>query len=178
MPRSLQDLHFRRGTSDDALRLSVLATQVFLDTYATNGINTDLAKEAIQVYAPAVFTERLSDPAVVIMLAEHNDHLIGFSDCTFASCCPVSSIGGLELFRLYVLAPFQGRGIGRQLMVRAEQLAEEHRAPALWLTAWAGNSAARAFYAHLGCEDVGTTTYVIEGQAYENRVLVKRLACD
>ena len=46
----------------------------------------------------------------------------------------------------------------------------------LWLTAWAGNSNALAFYKTLGYEDVGSTLYVIEGKGYENRVLCKRLA--
>lgn len=32
---------FRRATPDDALCLSVLATQVFLDTYATGGVSVE-----------------------------------------------------------------------------------------------------------------------------------------
>jgi hypothetical protein len=38
-------------------------------------------------------------------------------------------------------------------------------APLLWLTAWLGNSTARAFYLAQGYEDVGTTSYVFERQA-------------
>jgi ribosomal protein S18 acetylase RimI-like enzyme len=44
----------------------------------------------------------------------------------------------------------------------------------VWLTAWVGNAAALRFYRAVGYDDVGTTHYVIEGKAYENRVFVKQ----
>lgn len=46
----------------------------------------------------------------------------------------------------------------------------------LWLTAWSGNTRARAFYRALGYVDVGGTTYAFEGNSYANRVLVKEVA--
>ena len=52
----------RSGTPEDALCLGVLATQVFLDTYATNGIRSDLAREALSVYSQETFAARLADP--------------------------------------------------------------------------------------------------------------------
>ncbi len=45
--------HLRTGVPDDALCIGVLATQVFLDTYATSGIRPDLAYEN-RVFAKAV----------------------------------------------------------------------------------------------------------------------------
>ena len=37
----------RRGRENDALCVSVLATQVFLETYAGGGIRPDLAREVL-----------------------------------------------------------------------------------------------------------------------------------
>lgn len=165
----------RRAVGADALVLSVLATQVFLDTYATNGIDADLASEATRVYARSAFEARLGDPQVDITVAEAAGRAIGLLDVSCDSPCPVAGVVGPEVLRLYVQAPFQRRGVGRALLERAEARARELKTPSLWLTAWVGNAAALLFYARLGYKSVGVTPYVIEGKAYLNQVLAKSL---
>jgi len=61
-------------------------------------------------------------------------------------------------------------------MTLAEERVQSAGHKAIWLTAWAGNLAARNFYLRLGFKDVGSTQYIIEGKEYENRILVKDLA--
>jgi len=172
------DFIYRPATPGDALCLSVLATQVFLDTYATSGINTDLAREASRVYSLAAFERRLRDPNVEITVAQHGEWLVGFMDLAFDTVCPVPAINGIEVLRLYVQAPFQGCGIGRRLMAMAERKAQERVAAHVWLTAWVGNARALKVYPALGYRDVGATQYVIERKAYENRVFAKSMAAE
>jgi ribosomal protein S18 acetylase RimI-like enzyme len=171
-------LHYRPAQATDALTLSVLAMQVFLDTYATAGINADLAREATTVYALEVFQQRLASKEVEIILATQDDRLIGFVDLDSATQCPVMGAGAqdLEVFRLYVQRPFLRQGVGRRLMQEAERVASLRHRECLWLTAWAGNTRALCFYQAMGYTDVGSTEYVIEGKGYENRVLRKRMA--
>jgi ribosomal protein S18 acetylase RimI-like enzyme len=165
----------RRATAADASVLSALATQVFLDTYATRGISPELAREAVTVYAPAVFTQRLRGASVDLWLATSGGYAVGFVDVAFDTTCPVPGVMGAEVFRLYVQRPFLRQGVGRSLLAAAEALAPGRGAGDVWLTAWVGNARALAFYRAQGYRDVGTTEYVIEGTGYENRVLCKRL---
>ncbi|HZZ91004.1 MAG TPA: GNAT family N-acetyltransferase [Usitatibacter sp.] len=167
----------RSATSADALCLGVLATQVFLDTYATEGIRADLAREVLANYSVGAFAGRLADPSHNLLLAEREGHLIGFSDLVFGTACPVAvDVPAAEVDMLYVQLPFQGRGVGRMLLSRTEMLAREQGAAASWLSAWVGNTRALAFYAAMGYADMGAMNHVIEGQEYENRVLLKELA--
>lgn len=165
----------RPATALDILSLSALGTQVFLDTYATHGITADLAKEAITVYAPEVFDQRLRDASVDLLLATVNGYAVGFVDVGFATTCPVPGVAGAEVFRLYVQRPFLRQGVGRRLLTEAEALALRRGANGIWLTAWVGNERALAFYRAQGYRDVGATAYVIKDTGYENRVLCKRL---
>ena len=103
---------YRRATVADALTLSSLAKQVFLDTYATQGISTALAKEADTVYSAPVFEGRLRDASVELVLSTAGDHTVGFVDIAFATSCPVPGVHGAEVFRLYVQRPFLRRGLG------------------------------------------------------------------
>lgn len=165
----------RRGLPDDATTLGVLATQVFLDTYATQGVSADLAHEALSVYSPAALLARLTDPTVELTVVERHGHLVGFLDLALQSTCPAPDVTGIEVLRLYIQAPFQRQGLGHRLLHRADARARELGRPCVWLTAWSGNAGALAFYARAGYTDVGTTQYTIQGRQYENRVFAKRL---
>lgn len=167
---------FREGHAGDALCLGVLATQVFLETYATSGIRPDLAREALAVYAVDRFRERLARCETRFLLAERQGHLLGFAETVAGGDAPRPELSaGVELTRLYVLRCAQRMGIGRELLQRTEAFAAGCGAPVLWLTAWEGNTNAIAFYLAQGLQDVGRATYRIEGQDYENRIFAKSL---
>ena len=172
---TITGLAYRPGVPGDELCISVLAMQVFLDTYATKGISPDLAREALGVYSMDVFGARLRNPDVRMFIVEVDRHLVGFIDLSLNSPCPTRELEGLEVLRLYVQAPFQHRGIGQALLRISEDVAVEYGKDHIWLTAWVGNQRALAFYPAAGYKDAGTTQYAIEGQVFENRVFVKRL---
>ena len=170
-------LSFRAGESADALTVSALATQVFLDTYAPEGIRPDIAREVFAVCSQAAFGERLLARDRVFILAEQSGHLVGFGELSVGPALPVPGmeLRGAELIRLYVQPAHQGHRIGAQLLQRAEAHSKAAGTGLMWLTAWAGNHRALAFYKAQGYLDTGATPYVFEGRSYENRVLVRRL---
>lgn len=169
-------VEFRVAQPADALCIGVLAIQVFLDTYATDGIRPDLAREAMQTYDPSVFDALIRIPSREFLLAERNGHLCAFCEYGDSAQPPQPALtAGTELFRLYVGRHSQRQGIGVALLRRAEAYAAGLGKPFLWLTAWSGNANARAFYLAQGYADVGTAEHVFEGRAYENRVYRKML---
>jgi GNAT superfamily N-acetyltransferase len=168
---------FRLGERDDAVTVSALATQVFLDTYAPDGVRPDVAREVLAVCSRDAFAARLSDGGRVFVLAERGDHLLGFAELSLEqSTAPGTDLRGTELVRLYVQPAAQGRHLGRALLRDVEARSRAVAAGVLWLTAWAGNRRALAFYTANGYRDVGSTAYAFEGRSYENRVLVKHWA--
>jgi len=132
----------RAATPADAAALAMLAVQVFLDTYATEGVRADLAEEALAEYSVAAFARRLAEPQRRWVLAEHpgpagepaaGPGLLGFAECLAAPQPlpeglawpaapgqPALTQGG-ELVRLYLQPRWQRQGLGRQLLRAAEQ---------------------------------------------------------
>jgi ribosomal protein S18 acetylase RimI-like enzyme len=74
-----------------------------------------------------------------------------------------------------VQRPFLGKGLGKELLARAEALARAEGAEILWLSAWTGNAHALRFYEGRGYRDVGGSVYTFEEDTYETRVFLKRL---
>jgi GNAT superfamily N-acetyltransferase len=169
---------FRVAAPSDALCIGVLATQVFLDTYATDGIREALAREVREKLSTEAVSALLADPHVTFVVAEHAGHLVAFAELARGTAqALVPAEGAVELKRLYVQEGFTGRGVGTALLRRAEALAAKQGAARLWLTAWIGNARARAFYARRGYRELGSTVYVFQGEQYENRVFSREL-CD
>ena len=174
MPKAA--LRVRPGTADDALNIAALATQVFLDTYATEGVFRHLALEAFTEYSVEAFNARLKEPERRFVVAEVAGGLIGFAEVlALPQSAPVGSVSGAQLVRLYVQPQAQGSGVGRALIEAAETLTTSQSLEALWLTAWEHNDRALAFYARVGYEDLGPSTYTCVGETYGTRVLAKRL---
>jgi GNAT superfamily N-acetyltransferase len=175
-PDGSNAITFRPARSDDALCLGVLSTQVFLDTYATQGIRPAIAREVLALHSVAVYEALLADAGVTILVAECAGHLVGFSQVGNGVCNKqLPSAAASELKRLYVQERFAGRGVGRDLLRHAEKSAAALGADLLWLQAWDGNTRALQFYPRCGYEDLGGTVYTIEGEDFPNRLFGKRV---
>ncbi len=172
-------LCLRLATAADVPCLSALATQVFLETYATSGIRLALAREAESQFSPGAFEARLRQSSNRVVLAERSDHLVAFAELALgARHGLVPSGSAAELSRLYVQSPFLRQGVGRRLLGQAEALALTEGASTLWLTAWVGNQRALAFYASQGYKPLGSTEYTFEGESFENRLFAKALPAE
>lgn len=166
----------RAAVANDALCLGVLATQVWLDTYATEGIRPPIAREVLASFSTERFAQWLADPSVRVQVAEHAGHLVGFNQLHLSATHELAPAGRqCELYRLYVQEAFTRCGIGRALLRSAEMLAAQQGADVLWLTPWVHNRRALAFYAACGYDDHGLTWFRFEGESHENRVLAKPL---
>jgi GNAT superfamily N-acetyltransferase len=170
------DILLRPAVAGDALCLGVLAIQVFLDTYAPEGIHPPLAREALATGSIEGFAAQLADPGLSIVVAERADALVGFALIRHdARHEQVADPRAAELDRLYVQEPFTGRGVGRALLRAAEDVAAARGATTLWLTAYSGNARALAFYPRCGYAFAGHTVYVIEGRDFPNHLFARPL---
>jgi diamine N-acetyltransferase len=148
--------------------------QVFLDTYATQGIRPAIAREALSSYSERVFALATGSSDTGLCVAEHNGHLVGFAQVTFNASHQLAPPGiQAELLRLYVQEPFTGKHVGTRLLAQAEHMAAEAGATVLWLTPWVHNHRAIEFYLRRGYEDFGLTHFIFESESHENRVVAK-----
>ncbi len=158
----------RHAVEADCMSLTALSIQVWLHTYATEGVSDDLAREVLSTFTPAYFREIIADPDYRLFVKVDGDNLLGYILLDLDSRCEENNFGGIAVDTLYVQEHFHGRGIGRALLGHAIDSVGAR----LWLTAWAGNIQALAFYRAYGFVDIGTAWHVFEDQKYENRILV------
>jgi ribosomal protein S18 acetylase RimI-like enzyme len=158
----------RPALASDARQLAALATQVWLDTYALDGIEPALADYVLSEFTPQQFVGMAADPTRRLFVAVEGKALLGYIHLLLDSPCPAGMGGRLEVGTLYVSRHWHGRGIGRGLLDAAKAAAATLGESALWLKAWHRNEAALAFYDALGWQRIGETDFVLDGQAHKN----------
>jgi ribosomal protein S18 acetylase RimI-like enzyme len=164
----------RNARDSDAARIAVLATQVWLHTYATEGISAGIAEYTRSELTPDKYLAIQNDALAHIWVAERGAHLIGFAVLNMGVPCPTSASTLAELQTLYVQAHFVGKDVGRQLLSVAEKRAFDLAGMPLWLTVNAQNAQAIGFYMHQGYTKQGTIDFVLGNQRHENQVLIGR----
>ena len=152
--------------------MAVLATHVWLHTYATDGINDLVAQYVLSRLTPEKYSHALSESGVYFFVAENDRNLIGFAAVELGIPCPTGANSSAELRTLYVQEHHVGQGVGKALLRRAESAAREYSGCALWLAVNAKNARAVAFYARQGYSKVGTTYFVLGEERHENHVLL------
>ena len=171
-----REIIVRDATPEDALCIGVLGMQVFLDTYATEGIRSAIASEALQAFAPQAIMRLLALPGIAVLVAECNEHLVGFAQVKLNTPhAMIATANVAELQRLYIQERFTGLGIGYRLLQAAEQRAALEGAALLWATVWDGNERALAFYPRRGYALLGAPTYTFQGETHGNRLFGKTL---
>lgn len=158
----------RRARADDAARLAALAQWVWLDSYATDGVENRFLPYIAASFTPAEFERLIADPQQAVWLLEEGAALQGFAQLRRSVPAPVQTASSIELERLYVAPPCTGRRLGPQLLRAAR---ETWPGEGLWLSVWAGNDGAQRFYAREGGQDIGHTDFMLDGQPISNRVI-------
>jgi hypothetical protein len=75
--------HIRPAQPEDAKALAVLATQVWLHTYATEGVTVEIAEYVLSELRPEKFIATLNDPSRHVFVAEQERSLLGLAVVRF-----------------------------------------------------------------------------------------------
>jgi len=157
----------RKANPTDCLNLAALSLQVWLHTYAINGLREQISQYALSTFTEGHFNELLRLDSYDILVYEEDDRLFGVVVVDLESTFNGSVDSGYEVVNLYVSQHAQGRGIGSKLLKEIECL---HGLP-FWLSTWVENHAAIEFYKKLGFCIIGELDFNLQGELHRNYVL-------
>lgn len=161
---------YRDAGPADATTLSALSRSAFTETFGHLYRPEDLAV-FLETLAPSCWAAQLADPGFRIRLAEDDGVAAGFAKLGPPSLPFDPRAPSAELRQLYVLDPWQGRGVAATLMDWAIATARDDGASDLYLSVFVDNARAKRFYARYGFERVGTYAFMVGTQADEDDVM-------
>lgn len=154
----------RDACEKDCLNLTALSIDVWLDTYARQGISNEHADYVLSTFSAACFREVIANPCYRLLLCEEDGALQGYVLVNLDSRYQREEYG-FEIEKLYVLEQCKGRGIGKRLLEQVDKSIGTN----YWLYTWVEN-ASNTFYQHLGLSLVGQLSFEFAGQTVVNNV--------
>jgi ribosomal protein S18 acetylase RimI-like enzyme len=166
----------RVANIEDTKNIAVLKQQVWIATYAVDGIRNEFSNYALRAFTPKNIRSTIQDKNRIILIAENNNHLVGHVEIALNEKCPVELENDCpEIAVLYVLERFMGKGIGKMLLHEAIEKIKELGYKSTWLTVYHKNHKALEFYQRNHFIPIGFTNFVMDGNRYENKVMILEL---
>ncbi|CAG9936376.1 unnamed protein product [Clonostachys rosea f. rosea IK726] len=173
----LPNLQLRHGKAEDAIDISALGSRVFTHSFSALMPSEDLKIYLSQSYSATSIAAELDDPAVTFIVATEGDAILGFAQLKRDSSerCIDNLDNKIQLQRLYVSERHQGLGIGKQLLLKAEEEAALMGFKNIWLASWELNPNAERLYNRSGYVKHGEMTFKLGNTMLKDWVMVKPL---
>lgn len=166
----MSDPVYRDATSADAPVMADIGPRSFVETFGHLYTKENL-DAFLENHSEANWRGELEDPRFTVRIAELNGEAVGFAKLGPPSL-PFDPRGpSAELRQLYVLGPWQGKGIAHDLMRWAIDHSKSEGAKDLYLSVFVDNHRARRFYERYGFTFVGTYAFMVGTHADEDHVM-------
>jgi ribosomal protein S18 acetylase RimI-like enzyme len=157
---------------EHAPELAALAARTFRAAYGSILPEMDLARYEGEVFGEERVRAEIADPRIRLRVARCGDTLCGYTRLEVtAKPAEIGSTRPIELVRLYVDEPWQGRGVGRALLEEALDHVQGY--DACWLRVWVGNKRAIDLYRRYQFEVVAEGPYAV-GDTVETVLIMLR----
>lgn len=171
----MENISIRKSDLGDVSNLTVLKQQVWIATYAVEGIRTEFSDYVLSEFTTENIRKSIQDSNKLIYIAEIDKHIIGCVEIDFNAKCPVETKTGPEIAVLYILERFIGMGIGKILLDKSILFCKEMDFKTVWLTVYYKNERAINFYVKNRFKEAGNTYFEMGGNRYENKVMVRKI---
>ena len=156
-------LTVRDAVPGDLSALVALSRKTFTDKFGHLYHPEDLGAFLEEFHGTAAYAAWLADPGNLIRVAETEAGALA----AYLLCSPLSlpaenaRPGAVDLKRLYVDTPLQGRGLGSRFVDKALAWARAQGAPEIYLSVYSENDGAQRLYARYGWEKVGAFIFPV-----------------
>lgn len=171
------DIQIRPCTPQDGAALALIGQATFLDTYADVLPGANIIAHCQSAHSAALYAQWLADPAFQLWIAElqPGGAPVGFMVVARPDLPMEVTETDLEIKRIYLLSKFQGNGVGRALIDAALAHGAAKGASRLLLGVYTKNFPAISFYERSKFAVVGSRTFHVGGQDYDDHIMGRTL---
>ena len=132
---------------DDLILLQKLSKRTFYEAFSSGNTEENMARYLEEGFSLDKLSRELKDENTSFYFVKSANEVIGYMKLNAGPAqTELQKEDSFELERIYVLKDYQGKGIGRQLLDKAIQMAREKKASYIWLGVWEENKSAIQFY--------------------------------
>lgn len=152
-----KEVVLKRVILSELEQLQSIAQTTFLQAFEADNDADDMKAYIEEAFSLTQLKKELEHPESRFFFAVHKNKVIGYLKVNWGTAQTEHQLNdALEIQRVYLLADFHGKKIGRLLMDKALEIAKEQKLTNIWLGVWEENSKAIRLYKKYGFEVYGT----------------------
>lgn len=169
-------LTIRQATTSDVRIISALGITTCYEAYFELDPSPDLADYCVNFFSLEQIRSEIEDANSTFFIAELGGKAVGYAKLREGKKieCLLGK-NAIEVQRIYILEKMKGKRIGKALMEKCFEIAQEKSYETIWLGVWDKNLKAIKFYEKLGMENVGLTDFSDGKNEFINLVFAKEL---
>lgn len=161
---------FRTASIEDAPALAALGRETFIETFGHLYQPDDLAAFLVS-HDEERWREQLAADDFAVRIVEGDGKAVAYAKLGPPSLPFEVSAPSIELRQFYVLRPWQGTSIARELMDWVLAEARRRGAEELYLSVFVDNRRARRFYERYGFTFVAPYAFMVGNHADEDHIM-------
>ncbi|WP_405411413.1 GNAT family N-acetyltransferase [Maribacter sp. Asnod1-A12] len=156
------ELKYKLCSLKDLEELRLISEQTFVTAFEKDNDPIDFKNYIDKAFAIEKIKGELLNKNSNFYFAYHNSKVIGYFKLNVGDAqTDLKTEESIELERIYVLADYQGNGLGKHILDYIKGLALSKSKKKLWLGVWEHNTAAIRFYQRQGFVKFDTHPYYI-----------------
>ncbi|WKV13599.1 GNAT family N-acetyltransferase [Marivirga harenae] len=170
----MKSLSLRKVNLNDKIALQKISKQTFLETYSAGNTEDDMSRYLEEEFSLEKLVSQLSNQNSEFYFACLGSVIVGYLKINVAEAqTEMKNENTLEIQRIYVLADYQGKRIGKLLYKKAIEIAQQKEVDFLWLGVWEKNPKAIRFYEQLGFKAFDKHTFIV-GEDVQTDIMMKK----
>jgi len=170
------EIKIRKALLSDLYNLAVLKQQVWISTYATDGLNDEFSRYVLSEYSVESVKKSIESTHSLTLVAIYNDNLVGCVEILLSPKSPTDNVEPcIEITTLYILEKFQSRGIGKKLLDESMKVIKGLNHQKIWLSVYYGNEKAIDFYKRQNFSHIGEIDFQLGEEKYKNYLMIRTI---
>jgi diamine N-acetyltransferase len=164
----------RKAKAGDAQLIADMSRQTFYDSFAAANTKEDMDKFMSEQFSRELLMNEVVNKDGLFFIAYDMDEPIGYVRMRDGEYHSVfNGLSSIEIVRIYAVQPAIGKGVGRALIEKCIETANELNRKIIWLGVWEHNQRAIDFYTKWGFEKFGEHDFVL-GKDVQTDWLMKK----
>jgi ribosomal protein S18 acetylase RimI-like enzyme len=155
-------LSFKLCTLEDLDVLTELSRTTFITAFEKDNNPKDFKNYIEKAFNKDTIKAQLLNPNSTFYFAYYNNEIVGYFKLNENDAQNEQfNQSSMELERIYVLSAFQGKQIGKQMLIKIIDITQAKRVAFIWLGVWQKNTEAVRFYDRFGFKKFDSHPYYI-----------------
>jgi len=170
------NINIKHCTIEDLSILQEISCETFIETFKDQNSAENMNTYLERAFNVKQLEKELSTVSSQFFFIYFNHEVSGYLKVnTLDSQSENMGEDTLEIERIYVRNKLQKQGLGKYLINKAIEIAEEQKKNQIWLGVWEKNENAIAFYQKLGFVQAGSHSFFMGDEEQIDLIMIKSL---